>query len=75
MTLSDVVGKSDNIDDLILLRDCLKELNPEEKNIIKNRYINNYTQSETSKIIGISQVQVSRKENKVLSKIKYKMTI
>ena len=75
MTLSDVIGKSENIDDLILLRDCLKELNEEEKSIIKNRYINNYTQSETSKIIGISQVQVSRKENKVLNKIKYKMTI
>lgn len=75
ITLSDVVGKSDNIDDLILLKDCLNSLNPEEKNIIENRYINNYTQSETSKIIGISQVQVSRKENKVLSKIKYKMTI
>lgn len=75
MTLSDVVGKSDNIDDLILLRDCLKELNQEEKNIIENRYVKDYTQSETSKIVGMSQVQVSRKENKVLNKIKYKMTI
>ena len=75
MTLSDVVGKSYNIDDLILLKDCLKSLTKEEKDIIENRYLNNYTQSETSKIVGISQVQVSRKENKVLSKIKYKMTI
>ena len=32
-----------------------------------------YTQSETSKIIGISQVQVSRKEQKVLNKLKQKI--
>ena len=75
ITLSDVIGKNQNIDDLILLKDCLKSLNTEEKTIIENRYINDYTQSETSKIVGMSQVQVSRKENKVLSKIKYKMTI
>ena len=75
MTLSDIIGKSENIDDLILLKDCLKELKGEDREIIKNRYINDYTQSETSKLVGISQVQVSRKENKVLQKIKYKMTI
>lgn len=75
ITLSDVIGKSENIDELILLRDCLKKLDNEERKIIENRYIKDYTQSETSKIIGISQVQVSRKENKVLQKIKYKMTI
>ena len=75
ITLSDIIGKSENIDDLILLKECLKNLNQDEKEIIENRYIKDYTQSETSKIIGISQVQVSRKENRVLQKIKYKMTI
>ena len=76
ITLQDVVGKmEDNIDDLILLRDCLTNLSKEEKTIIENRYINDYTQSETSKLVGMSQVQVSRKENKVLQKIKYKMMI
>lgn len=73
-TLQDVVGKSDNIDDLILLRDSLNNLSSEERQIINNRYMKNYTQSETSKIIGISQVQVSRKEQKVLEKLKQKMT-
>ena len=41
--------------------------------LINNRYMNDLTQSETSKIMGMSQVQVSRKEQKVLKKINSKM--
>ena len=73
LTLQDVIGKSDNVDDLIMLKESLKSLNKEEKEIINNRYINDYTQSETAKIVGISQVQVSRKEGKVLEKLYKKM--
>ena len=73
LTLQEVIGKSNNIDDLILLRDSLNNLTEEEKILINNRYVNDYTQSETSKIIGMSQVQVSRKEHKVLEKLKQKM--
>lgn len=72
-TLQDVVGESQNIDDLILLKESLQSLSEEEKAIINNRYIKDYTQTETSKIVGMSQVQVSRKEQKVLEKIKHKM--
>ena len=72
-TLQDVVGESQNIDDLILLRESLKNLTEEEKSIIDNRYMKDYTQSETSKIVGMSQIQVSRKEQKVLQKLKQKM--
>lgn len=72
-TLQDVIGESKNIDDLILLRENLKNLTEEEKSIIDNRYMKDYTQSETSKIVGMSQVQVSRKEQKVLQKLKQKM--
>ena len=72
-TLQDVIGESNNIDDLILLRDSLNKLTEDEKELINNRYVNDYTQSETSKIIGMSQVQVSRKEHKVLEKLKQKM--
>lgn len=73
LTLQDVVGTTDNVDDLILLKESLKKLSSEEKTIIDNRYLKDYTQSETSKIIGISQVQVSRREQKVLQKLKQRM--
>ena len=72
-TLQDVIGESNNIDDLILLRESLKNLTSDELELINNRYMKDYTQSETSKIVGMSQVQVSRKEHKVLEKLKQKM--
>ena len=72
-TLQDVIGKRENIDELIMLRELLTSLNNEEKAIINNRYMKDYTQSETSKLVGMSQVQVSRKEQKVLQKLKQKM--
>ncbi len=72
-TLQDIIGYSDNIDDLIYLRNSLSKLNEEEKAIINNRYLNDLTQSETSKIMGMSQVQVSRKEQKVLQKLRHQM--
>ena len=73
ITLQDIIGKSDNVDELIMLKELLQGLNQEEKTIIENRYMKDYTQSETSKIVGMSQVQVSRKEQKVLQKLKQKM--
>lgn len=73
LTLQDVVGNTQNVDDLILLRESLNSLSDEEKAIINNRYMKDYTQSETSKIVGMSQVQVSRKEQKVLQKLNQKM--
>lgn len=75
MTLQDVIGKSENVDELIMLKELLQGLNQEEKAIIDNRYMKDYTQSETSKLVGMSQVQVSRKEQKVLQKLKQKMML
>lgn len=72
-TLQEMIGYSDNIDDLITLRDNLSKLTEEEKNIINNRYMNDLTQSETSALMGISQVQVSRKEKKILEKLNHQM--
>lgn len=72
-TLQDIIGYSDNIDDLIMLKDSLLKLNTKEMELIKNRYMNNLTQTETSNIMNMSQVQVSRKEKKILQKLKSTM--
>ena len=74
ITLQDVIGKSENIDDLIMLKDSLNTLSSEEKTLIENRYMKDYTQSETAKVVGYNQVQVSRKEAKVLKKLYNKIT-
>ena len=47
----------------------LNVLNQEEKQIINYRYFKDYTQSETAKILGLSQVKVSRYEKKSLNKM------
>ncbi len=56
---------SDNID----LKDSLTTLTEEERQIINYRYFKDFTQSETAKLMGISQVSVSRYEKKSLSKM------
>ena len=72
ITLFDVVPDVDLMDmnTLVALRDELGNLSDEEKDIINKRYVMDYTQSEVAKDLGISQVQVSRKEQKVLSKLR-----
>ena len=65
----------DKFMDKLMLREVLKELNAREKQIIIMRYYFDKTQSEIAKELGVSQVQVSRIENKVLNELKDKMTV
>ena len=59
-----------NIVQRIMIKDALKKLDEKEKNIILLRYFKEKTQSEAAKIYGISQVQVSRLEKKILQKMR-----
>ena len=54
---------------IIDIKDSINALDDCEKEIIKYRYFKDYTQSETAKILGISQVKVSRYEKKSLTKM------
>ena len=56
----------------MLLTQLLKELGKEERQIIYLRYFSNKTQSEIGKQLGISQVQVSRMEKKILKQMREK---
>ena len=60
-------------DDLIELKNQINKLSDEERQLINYRYVNDYTQNETAKKLSISQVQVSRYEQKVLKKLKANM--
>lgn len=51
------------------IQDSLNTLNSEERQIIDYRYFRDYTQTETAKVLGISQVKVSRYEKKSLNKM------
>lgn len=54
----------------IILKDELNRLNSKEKNIIILRYFYNKSQKEVAENYGISQVQVSRIEKKILLKMR-----
>ncbi len=61
-TLSIEEEFSDKLD----LEVALEKLEKTERDIIKLRYFSGLTQSQTAKILGMTQVQVSRKEKKIL---------
>lgn len=62
-----------SIDDKIMINDGINTLNNLEQEIIKNRYFLDLTQSETAKLLGITQVMVSRYEQKSLKKLRQYM--
>lgn len=74
ITLSDKVDQSpkeqESIIDRIVLGDLIDSLEPLEKQIIIFRYFQDRTQTEIGEVLGISQVQVSRIEKRVLTYMK-----
>ncbi|MBC8532395.1 SigF/SigG family RNA polymerase sporulation sigma factor [Gehongia tenuis] len=56
--------------DRILLRELIAKLSPRERQIIILRFFKDQTQSQIARVLGVSQVQVSRLETKILSKMR-----
>jgi RNA polymerase sporulation-specific sigma factor len=59
--------------DKIALKEAIMELEEREKLIVYLRYYKDQTQSEVAARLGISQVQVSRLEKKILQQMKTRM--
>ena len=60
----------EEIFDRISVMQVMEKLSNEERFIINSRYFNGKTQSETAQKLGVSQVQVSRKEKDILKKLR-----
>lgn len=60
----------EEIFDRISVMQVMEKLSNEERFIIDSRYFNEKTQSETAQKLGVSQVQVSRKEKDILKKLR-----
>lgn len=69
ITLLDTIPDVNSMDmnTLVALKEELLKLDSFDRELINERYVQNLTQSEVASNLGISQVQVSRKEQKVLS--------
>lgn len=55
----------------ISLRQAIEKLPEREKNVIKLRYFHGLTQDRASKVLGVSQVQISRIEKKALQSLQH----
>lgn len=74
-TLLDKIPSGYSEDDLVdklYLKQLLKKLDERERKIIYLRYYRDKTQGEVAKLLGVSQVQISRLENKIISYLKKK---
>lgn len=59
--------------DRLTLRQLLAELEPKDRELLILRYFREKTQVETAAILGMTQVQVSRREKKLLGQMREKM--
>lgn len=76
--LIDSIPAQDNQEDWLdkmLLKGAIEELPEREKKIIILRYFRDMTQSEVAEQIGVSQVQVSRIENKIIKEFREKLIV
>lgn len=72
-TLSTNRDEAALITNKITIKNMIEKLNSREKKIILLRFYKDKTQSEVAKILGISQVQVSRIEKKILSSMRQEL--
>ena len=67
------VEEDKDIVDNIILKDLLNELKPRDRQVIILRYFKDKTQTEVAKMLGISQVQVSRIEKRIIEEMRNKL--
>lgn len=73
-TIDIPVDESDLLFDRISVSQLLSHLSPDEQLLIDCRYYKGCTQAVTAEKLGISQVQVSRREKAILKKLRQLMT-
>lgn len=69
-----VESEDDKIAELLSLKQVVTELEPKDRKIIIFRYFKSRTQTETADALGMTQVQVSRREKKILSELRLKLS-
>ncbi len=69
-----VEDKQDEMLDVMELRSAIATLPERERKVIMLRYFRDMTQAEVATTLGVSQVQVSRIENKIMQSFRTKLT-
>lgn len=74
-TIASDRDEENKIADKLTIKKLVEELNSQEQEIVMLRYYKGKTQTEVAKKLGISQVQVSRIEKRILYSMKQKLVI
>ena len=69
-----VEAPEDKLSDLIALKEVVSELPPKDRKLIVLRYFGGKTQTETADVLGMTQVQVSRREKVILRELRKQLT-
>ena len=72
-TIDIPVDDTDKLFDRLSVHQAIKDLSNDELLLIKYRFYEGKTQCESAKLLGISQVQVSRREKQLLSKLRTRL--
>lgn len=64
----------EKISELIALKQVVGELDPRDRSLIVMRFFKSRTQTQTAEMLGMTQVQVSRREKKILQELKAKLS-
>lgn len=59
--------------DMLSLKAVLSTLEPQDRKLIYLRFFGNKTQSETARLLGTTQVQISRRERKILAAMRERL--
>ncbi len=70
-----VDSPENKISDFLALRQVISALDERDRRMIELRYYDGLTQSKTAQMLGMTQVQVSRREKAVLASIRKKLTV
>ena len=65
-----VPSPEERLTDRLSLRQAVASLSDDDRSLIEQRYYRHKTQSATAKLLGTTQVQVSRREKKILLKLR-----
>ena len=71
--IADNKDEYNNLVDKITLNEIINNLDEKEKKVVLLRFYKEQTQAQVGKILGITQVQVSRIEKRVLEKMRFKL--
>lgn len=69
-----VPAPEEEISDLLALKEVVGALPPKDRTLIILRYFGSKTQSQTAEVMGMTQVQVSRREKAILNELRRMLT-